>query len=410
MKKILLTILFGLLISGSFSAYTFAQDKQVQEVSPGQSAQSQLDAKNAEEEKNKSAFTMGEYIPLAQLPGFSKIDEGVAGGALGTFTFASYIKTLVRIAIGLIGILAVVMIVVSGVQYMGSSMFTEKEAAKSRLWGAVTGLILAISSVLILRTINPQLTNIELSIITDGNWCEENATTIATIKAKIDGNPNLKLSPEEQSIYDRSQSSCANAVASSIYIPQPLDLEGDAGTPVNYSGLTSLPPGAYCPKSGKSNSINQIATSFKGKNTYRYGGGHSSNEPPFPSEKSKWICEGGKQCKTFCPSGTSCLDCSAFVNQVLECAGYSRYDGATGAMVSDARSEKITNLTKTTANGKEMKPGDLLFWNGHVIIYIGNGKTAESFGGNEGRKPGNSIAIQDADHYKNKITHIYRVK
>jgi hypothetical protein len=107
------------------------------------------------EQQNKSDNPMeNSYKPLAPLPGFTKIDS--------SFTLSSYIRTLVRVAIGIIGILAVIMIVISGVQYMGSDMFTEKESAKSRLQGAVLGLILAVSSVLILRTINPGLTNIDL--------------------------------------------------------------------------------------------------------------------------------------------------------------------------------------------------------------------------------------------------------
>ncbi len=360
---------------------------------------------------------IGGYTLLTELPGFNKsIDGNVADGGAGEYTLAEYIKVIVRIAIGTIGVLAVVMIVVAGVQYMGSGMVTEKEAAKQRLTGAVFGLILAVSSVLLLRTINPQLTNLSIG---DGTFSDCTATTKKNDKGQeIDKDGKVITDPDKQNtvtIYvnkdGKEDVKCNVVTANNIYIPKELDLEGDAGTSASYTGLVSLPNGAYCPKPSTSqkNQIEKVATSFKGKNTYRYGGGHSKNEPPFPSEKSSWMCD-GKQCRTFCPEGTSCLDCSAFVNQVLECAGFKRFEGTTAAMVSNSKSEKITAMTTTTANGKVLSPGDLLFYNGHVVIYIGNGKTAESFGGNTGRRPGNSIALQDADTYfkKGKKMYVYR--
>jgi hypothetical protein len=111
----------------------------------------------------KETTRIGSYETLARLPGLpAVIDPGLEKGDAGAFTLPEYIKVLVRIAIGVIGILAVVMIVISGVQYMGSAMVTEKEGAKQRLTGAVLGLILAVSSVLLLRTINPQLTSLSI--------------------------------------------------------------------------------------------------------------------------------------------------------------------------------------------------------------------------------------------------------
>ncbi len=111
----------------------------------------------------KETTRIGSYETLARLPGLpAVIDPGLEKGDAGAFTLPEYIKVLVRIAIGVIGILAVVMIVISGVQYMGSAMVTEKEGAKQRLTGAVLGLILAVSSVLLLRTINPQLTTLKI--------------------------------------------------------------------------------------------------------------------------------------------------------------------------------------------------------------------------------------------------------
>jgi hypothetical protein len=150
-KKVIFKVLFSFFVFGLFFSnqnIIFAGGPDVI-VAGDPKATTQL-----EQEKKSDNPMENSYVPLAPLPGFTKIDS--------SFTLSSYIRTLVRVAIGIIGILAVIMIVISGVQYMGSDMFTEKESAKSRLQGAVLGLILAVSSVLILRTINPGLTNIDL--------------------------------------------------------------------------------------------------------------------------------------------------------------------------------------------------------------------------------------------------------
>jgi hypothetical protein len=365
LKKIFIASLFVIFFSLTPLNYILAVDEPVI-VNPD-------DVKP----KGNNTGDMTSYEPLAKLPGMpSVIDPGIEDGAAGSFTLPQYIRTLIRIAIGIIGILSVLMIIIAGVQYMGSNIITEKEDAKNRLFGAVGGLILAVSSVMLLRTINPQLVEIRIGTDNLGN------------KA-IDVN----------------------------YVPLPKDLEGDSGSS-SYSGLKNFPEGIYCPKKKSSNNseINKIALSFKNRTTYRLGGGHSQNQPPF-NDDSKMCNDGKTPCKSFCPEGTVCLDCSAFVNQILECAGLERYSGRTLEMTKNTKSEKIKSgqLTKTQANGIDLKPGDLIFWNnngdGHVVIYIGGGKTAESFGGDKGRQKGSSIAIQDADHYKNRgQLYIYRVK
>lgn len=62
-------------------------------------------------------------------------------------------------------VLALVMIIVGGVQYVGAggnqSVISD---AKSRITNAILGLILALASWLILYTINPKLVNLELPI------------------------------------------------------------------------------------------------------------------------------------------------------------------------------------------------------------------------------------------------------
>ena len=72
-----------------------------------------------------------------------------------------YLLSLFKIAIGLAGVLAVVMIVVCGIRMMGESV-SGKEAAKECIRNALLGLILAIASWALLYTINPALVSTKL--------------------------------------------------------------------------------------------------------------------------------------------------------------------------------------------------------------------------------------------------------
>lgn len=68
-----------------------------------------------------------------------------------------YLNIILMIAIGLCGALAVIMIVVRGVQYMGDESVFGKTEAKHHIMQAVLGLILALGAYAILNTINPNL-------------------------------------------------------------------------------------------------------------------------------------------------------------------------------------------------------------------------------------------------------------
>ena len=101
------------------------------------------------------SFGLGEYTPLAPLgDGVSVSTEG--NGAV-------YFEGVFRLALGIAGVLAVLMIVVGGVRYMLSDAFTSKEGAKNQIWAAIWGLLILFASVLILETINPGLLNLEIN-------------------------------------------------------------------------------------------------------------------------------------------------------------------------------------------------------------------------------------------------------
>lgn len=68
-----------------------------------------------------------------------------------------YLNVIIKIIIGLAAVMAVVMIVIGGIQYMTTELMSSKEEGKSRITGAIFGLVLAIGSWALLNTINPDL-------------------------------------------------------------------------------------------------------------------------------------------------------------------------------------------------------------------------------------------------------------
>ena len=94
-------------------------------------------------------FAQG-YVLLAPLPGATSIGTG----------FAEYLAVFFNIGIGLAAVLAVLMIVVGGVQYIaGAASPSARGDAKKRITNAILGLLLALGSWLIVYTINPAILN-----------------------------------------------------------------------------------------------------------------------------------------------------------------------------------------------------------------------------------------------------------
>ena len=79
--------------------------------------------------------------------------------------FPQYLQNVFQISISTAAILAVVMITVGGVQYVGSSVSpSQKSEAKDTIFGAILGLLIVVGAYAILNTINPDLVNFQLNI------------------------------------------------------------------------------------------------------------------------------------------------------------------------------------------------------------------------------------------------------
>ena len=73
--------------------------------------------------------------------------------------FGKYMNILIKLFLGISAVLAVVMIVKGGLEYMTSVVPSEKGSGKDTITNAVLGLIIALGAYLLLYTVNPNLLN-----------------------------------------------------------------------------------------------------------------------------------------------------------------------------------------------------------------------------------------------------------
>ena len=84
-------------------------------------------------------------------------------GLTGRSDFDGYINAIYAMFISIAALLAVVKLIVAGVKYMFSDIVTQKSDAKRDIQGALLGLLVVLSAVLILNVINPNLTSFDTS-------------------------------------------------------------------------------------------------------------------------------------------------------------------------------------------------------------------------------------------------------
>ncbi len=101
------------------------------------------------------------YCLLAPLPGIGDPNTGYIDVTKG---MGNYINMIIRLVLGLIGVLAVFMIIVGGIEYMSTVSLGEKEGARTRITNALFGLLLALASYILLNTINPNLVSLKVAI------------------------------------------------------------------------------------------------------------------------------------------------------------------------------------------------------------------------------------------------------
>jgi len=92
-----------------------------------------------------------------------KIEVAIPGGPAAETPVAltDYIRYIYMFGLSLVGVTALGALVYGGFTYMLSDTITSKDDAKQYIKGAISGLILALASYLILNTINPDLVSLK---------------------------------------------------------------------------------------------------------------------------------------------------------------------------------------------------------------------------------------------------------
>ena len=98
------------------------------------------------------------YTPLAPLPGTTNEE--------GETDIQTYIPGIFKLAIGIAGVLAVLMIIIGGVEYITTDAIQGKSEGKARIQNALWGLVLVLVSWILLYTVNPKLTVFNLNVET----------------------------------------------------------------------------------------------------------------------------------------------------------------------------------------------------------------------------------------------------
>lgn len=104
------------------------------------------------------------YEPIVGIPGVE-----------GAENFDSYIDALYALSISIAALIAVIKIVIAGAKYMLSDLISTKADAKNDIKNSLIGLLIIIAAVVILNTINSDLTNLTLfdiedQILVDSEW------------------------------------------------------------------------------------------------------------------------------------------------------------------------------------------------------------------------------------------------
>lgn len=161
------------------------------------------------------------YTPLAPLPGLgtdgckdkdgNPIEDPKTGEIIPCIDtqksdtnpcpFGNYLNIMIKLIIGFAAVLAMIMIVMGGIEYMTSELVSGKESGKETVTNAILGLLIALGAYMILNTINPALLDAcldklpEAKIIIDdsvpqtpinGMYCTKTAGTNGGYKAGAD--------------------------------------------------------------------------------------------------------------------------------------------------------------------------------------------------------------------------------
>lgn len=259
-----------------------------------------------------------------------------------------YFNVIFLIAIGLCGVLAVIMIVIGGIQYMGDESVFGKTQAKERITKAILGLIIALGAFALLNTINPELLG-------------KSGLNIKQVSAEI---------------------------------------EGDTDVPVTLGSGGTIQPssvGIVCNKTGGFSVLPNVVKSFNNKMTYEMGAKGKAG----PNGTIKYDCSGFVN---------AALQCAGVNKNSINGGTWTIFSGPKAEKINSPTSITNTSINNVDLQigdlvGWKAENGEKF---GHVMIYIGGGLIADSHGGKAGRKPGGAYGQFSVEKYKNRIKYVVR--
>jgi len=156
----LIFLLFGFLIPVHFSLATTSNYQTCVDYYTSQGSTDFSGCNTLEGDKK--------YYLLAPLP-CETDTPGCTNKELATFdptstgsdALSEYLNLMIKLFIGICAVLAVIMIVMGGIEYMTSELISSKEAGKERITHAILGLLLALGAWTLLYTINPKILNVK---------------------------------------------------------------------------------------------------------------------------------------------------------------------------------------------------------------------------------------------------------
>jgi hypothetical protein len=286
-----------------------------------------VDAGTSSGSASKSTYNF--LAPLKCADGVPGCVDGklVSFDPAGDKPLSKYLNIMIRIVIGIAAVLAMIMIVVGGIQYMTSELISSKEEGKKRISNAILGLIIALGSYVLLFMVNPDLLKVE---------------------------PGLESTFLE---FEESESSIGFVPISSAALAQ--------------SG------GISCPGSGGVAQLATLARTFLGHTTYSQAKKNQTD----PSIPTAYL-----DCSSFVAQVYKCAGLpSIFTGGCTSTACIFAPGSPRLFPVSTVTSSGGSAIVN---NNYELRPGDLLGWRavdagtafGHVVMYIGNGQFIDSRG------------------------------
>lgn len=106
------------------------------------------------------------FTPQITIPGSKFVAKQGTPVQQSTITIANYLKGVYNYLLAVVGLLAAVVLMGAGILWLTAAGNTEKVSqAKNLMTGSITGLILALTSYIILSTINPGLVDFKIASI-----------------------------------------------------------------------------------------------------------------------------------------------------------------------------------------------------------------------------------------------------